>query len=218
VESVSFEADLEPSDSIATPQLDSGESSSLSRNEDIGAMDRLFLDGRHRSEPFLGLIVNLASSMDFYAIAHFRKLGRGVPEGLPFVAMFPEFDPRGFFLPVAIDHRTWMDHCHGAFAKRLLANDGLLLAVGRGSDEDASRGLQTLGMQGFEGFSEPNGFLAWCWPSMLKRMSGSLSDQAIGRWMGNHLSGLIFPVEGGGRVEALVRPEISQDFQAFGFQ
>jgi len=215
--SASSDADLDRVDSIATPQLVNASPWNSIEWQDAEALDRMFLNGDQRRGAFANAIESLAHELDFFVVAHFRKLSMAPPADMPCLSLFPEYDPQGQFLPVAIPMKQWLIAGHSRFAQRLVENDGLLLVL---CDTDSSTGeeIQALGRKGFGGFSEPNGFLPWCWPSQLKRMSESLSDQALAQWMGLSVGGLVFPLEAAGRVEAMVRPELGKPLARIGFQ
>jgi pSer/pThr/pTyr-binding forkhead associated (FHA) protein len=177
---------------------------------------RLILPTTALWSDFDRVIRDLGLRYDLYAIAHLAKLPDHRGDSRAGIALFPHLDPVGSGLPVGIEKHDWFMRFHNQIGERLVAVDGLLVAICKSNTPEVADSLRSLGSAAITGISELGGFVPWCWPSGLHGILDSLSDARIARWMGESIDGLIFPHRD--RIFAYARPDRIETLLAIGFQ
>ncbi len=142
---------------------------------------------------FWEIMVRLAKSEQVSIVAHFKKIGHNVPDGLKGLPVFPQIPQSKEYLPVIVDMAEWLRPNMKSITNRLQYADAVMLAIldngGKGSGA-----LQSLSQFGAAGFSEANGFLPWFWPSQLYTMCQLLPDSEICLMFGESIKGFVFAV------------------------
>ncbi|HUP77138.1 MAG TPA: hypothetical protein VM260_01165, partial [Pirellula sp.] len=142
---------------------------------------------------FWDILVRLSKSEQVRIVAHFKKIGQDVPDGLKGLPVFPQISQSKGYLPVIVDTAEWLRPNMKSITNRLLHADAVILSI-LGNDGNGAGALQNLSQFGAAGFSEPNGFLPWYWPSQLYTMCQLLPDSEIYLMFGESIKGFVFAV------------------------
>ena len=142
---------------------------------------------------FWEIMARLAKSEQVRIVAHFKKIGHDVPDGLKGLPVFPQIPQSKGYLPVIVDIAEWLRPNMKSITNRLLYADAVMSAI-LGNDGNGSEALQSLSQFGAAGFSEANGFLPWYWPTQLYTMCQLLPDSEICLMFGESIKGFVFAV------------------------
>jgi pSer/pThr/pTyr-binding forkhead associated (FHA) protein len=199
---------------VSTPSINSSEARQSIKRSDFHRMVQVL---EHGSQEFARIVADLAKKIDFYAIAHFKKLGVETPLEVPASGLLPAVDgSRGYF-PVAIHASDWIANCHRDWCVPLVENDGFMLVL----CEDRAKAfgdMTALASKPVIGYSRANGFVPWFWPSNLELLTDSMSDRTIEQWIGEGLGGFVFPAWRGGKAVGLVRGDFYDALLQAGFE
>jgi pSer/pThr/pTyr-binding forkhead associated (FHA) protein len=137
------------------------------------------------------LLRALPSTEQLLVIAHFAKIGARTPESLDSHPVFVQIPDAMGSMPVWIDATQWQRYCSEEMTENLAQTDGLMIVLAD-RNEDPQTLCNTLSRSGVRGFSQPGGFMGWCWPSQLAMVGQILSDSELSDWMGVWLRGVFY--------------------------
>ncbi len=150
-------------------------------------------------------------------VAHFRKIGVGLPDRLTATPLFQSIPDKGDFLPVIVSTNDWLDRIDATIAHRLSINDGLIIVLLERNVMNETAALQELTTRGVPNFSEESGFLGWCWPSQFLPMCQSMNPETLARFMGTWISGFICPARDR-QVIVFARDSLESVLKEMGFE
>ena len=136
------------------------------------------------------LIAQLSEIESVCVVVHFRKIGATTPSDLRASPVFPEIKSIEH-MPVIVQAKDWLGHPARQLSARLLDADGILVVVKSDLASDMTS-IHELSRRAVPGFSEPDGFLGWCWPSQMHSISNHISDANIADLMGESIRGFVF--------------------------
>jgi hypothetical protein len=172
------------------------------------------------------------SSLDFFAIASFSKLGVQNPSDIAWYPLYPSVDPAGTLAPIAIPKRAWLENCHIRWFDRLCSVDGIcfLLTDSTSSPDwllaQLNRGFKDLLTQSNRddpiatgvGSSEgPAAIVPWYNPLELLATIGLRRDDSLAAWIPSASQGVVFPVRVSRLSFAFVRPKVAGVLREYGF-
>ncbi|MFO1063528.1 MAG: hypothetical protein U0892_06645 [Pirellulales bacterium] len=136
---------------------------------------------------------NLRRTRQVRVIAHFFKLGMPTPVGTSAATpLFPRAMQAAQFLPVILSWTAWENSTVTALTPKLLTCDALMILIGAEDCEIDNEILQ-IGRDGMPGFSSPNGFLNWCWPSSFVALTAMNGMAPIEMLFSQNIRAVLFP-------------------------
>jgi pSer/pThr/pTyr-binding forkhead associated (FHA) protein len=163
---------------------------------------------------FSVLLESLVDVAEFMVVPHFRKLGLDIPVGLDEVSLFPNLHNASQYLPVGVMGRNWVRGFNQKWTQQLVHHDGIVVLVGEECRGIASR----LSRVAVEGFSMPNGFVGWYWPSQLIHMRSRMTKESLSEWLGEDWMALIYPDIDQSIISSIAKGQAGNVLERLGFE
>ncbi len=128
-----------------------------------------------------------------HVVAHFRKIGSGLPDRLRAEPLFSQINDSRQYLPVIVSASDWLDRIDSKTTQRLANTDGLMVVLLDPSVSNEVQAIQELTYVGVPKYSDAGGFLGWCWPSQFVPMCAHMTQDNLSNFLGNWVSGFICP-------------------------